>query len=293
MGFIDLGSARPAHRRRLATRRPGAPHRVQSHFPRGERAGCLTFVIDEQNGVNVPTRFALSASTSLDTAIADLRTAERISNKDRIGYVNLVRNTEREYARQQHPAACDTIKAWAQAKQLDAVVWTALPSNFEAEAKQPFSVEAAIQYLKALSEPAKSHALEYLQKAAPEVVTPVRTAAIQAGLIAPIASENQPEAEDAGSADDADGDEDQYPWEDVDKARHNQRLQRKHPPGEADKYRATAKPCPKCRKASADLAWFYFESPKWTLENLCGRAGWMTVCDTCRVQVDFFLEVLN
>ncbi len=147
------------------------------------RAGCLTLVIDEQHGANVSTRFALSPRTSLNDTIADLRTREGTSN-DRIGYVNLVRNTEREYARQHHPHACDTIKAWAQEQRLDAVVWTALPSNFEEVAQRPFSVEATILYLKALIEPAKSNALEYLQKAPPEVVTPVRTAAIQAGLIA-------------------------------------------------------------------------------------------------------------
>ena len=150
----------------------------------GERAGCLTLVIDEQHGVNVPTRFAHSASTSLDTAISDLRTAERITNKDRIGYVNLIRNTEREYSRQQHPRACDTIKAWAQAQRLDAVVWTALPSNFEEIAQHPFNVEAAIKHLNGLVEPAKSHALEYLRRAPEEVMTPVRRGA-QAGLIPP------------------------------------------------------------------------------------------------------------
>jgi len=149
---------------------------------RGERAGCLTLVIDEQHGANVPTRFALSTRTNLDDAIADLRTREGTSS-DRIGYVNLIRNTERAYARQQHPHACDTIKAWAQARRFDAVIWTALASNFEAVKRQPFTVEAAIQHLKALTEPAKSHALEYLQKAPPEVVTPVRRAAIQGGLL--------------------------------------------------------------------------------------------------------------
>jgi hypothetical protein len=259
----------------------------------GERAGCLTLVIDEQHGANIPTRFALSTRANLDDAIADLRTREGTSS-DRIGYVNLLRNTERAYARQQHPHACDAITAWAQAQRWDAVVWTALHSNFEEVAQHPFSVEAAILYLKALIEPAKSHALEYLQKAPPEVVTPVRTAAIQAGLIKSADSENQTEIEDAESMDDDDdGDEDQYPWEDVDKARHNRRLQRNHPPGEADKYRGTAKPCPMCGKVSRELAWFYFESPKRTWENLCGRAGWMTVCDACHVQVDFFLEVMN
>jgi len=39
------------------------------------------------------------------------------------------------------------------------------------------------------------------------------------------------------------------------------------------------------------LSWFYFESPSETWEYLCGRAGWMTVCNRCQRQVDFFLEV--
>ena len=95
---------------------------------RGERAGCLTLVIDEQYGENVPTRFALSLRTNLDDAIADLRIREGTTS-DRIGYVNLVRNTERDFARQQHPSVCDTIKVCAQAHRCDAVVWTALPSN--------------------------------------------------------------------------------------------------------------------------------------------------------------------
>lgn len=150
---------------------------------RGERAGCLTLVIDEQHGAKVTTRFALSPRTDLDDAIADLRTREGTSSES-IGYVNLVRDRERPYARQQHPHACDTIKAWAQAQRWDAVVWTALPSNFDTEKKNPFSVDAAIQHLNGLVEPAKSNALEYLQNAPPEVVTPVRTATIQAGLIA-------------------------------------------------------------------------------------------------------------
>jgi hypothetical protein len=95
---------------------------------RGERAGCLTLVIDEQHGEDVPTSLALSSRMNLDDAIADLGIREGTTS-DRICYVNLVRNTERVSARQQHPSVCDTIKAWAQAQRCDAVVWTALPSN--------------------------------------------------------------------------------------------------------------------------------------------------------------------
>ncbi len=57
-------------------------------------------------------------------------------------------------------------------------VRTAWRSNFEEVAQCPFTDEVAILYLKALTEPAKSRVLDYLQKAPPEVMTPVRAAAI-------------------------------------------------------------------------------------------------------------------
>jgi hypothetical protein len=91
-----------------------------------------------------------------------------------------------------------------------------------------------------------------------------------------------------------DEDEDQFPWEDVEAARRNQRLQREHPVSEGkQRYAASARPCPKCHTPAEALSWFYFESPAETWEHLCGRAGWITVCDHCRLQVDFFLEVMN
>lgn len=89
-------------------------------------------------------------------------------------------------------------------------------------------------------------------------------------------------------------DDDQFPWEDVEAARKNRRLQREHPAvGGRERYAATAKPCPQCHTAAAQLSWFYFESPAETWEHECGQAGWMTVCDRCHLQVDFFMEVLN
>src|ERR1700688_4143902 len=55
----------------------------------GDRAGCLTLVIDEKNGVPVPTRYALSVHTNLDWALANLRNTENITFKYSAGYVNL------------------------------------------------------------------------------------------------------------------------------------------------------------------------------------------------------------
>jgi hypothetical protein len=89
-------------------------------------------------------------------------------------------------------------------------------------------------------------------------------------------------------------DEEQFPWEDVEGSRRNRRLQAKHPVSEGrSRYLAEAKACPNCRADPDAVSWFYFESPKWTWENLCGSAGWMVVCDACKRQVDFFEEAMS
>ena len=42
-----------------------------------------------------------------------------------------------------------------------------------------------------------------------------------------------------------------------------------------------------------DALWFYFESPAWTWENFCGRAGWMVVSKEPMREAAFFLEIMN
>jgi hypothetical protein len=89
-------------------------------------------------------------------------------------------------------------------------------------------------------------------------------------------------------------DNEEYPWEDVEAARTNNRLQRKHSADEAkQRYATIAKACSQCHASASELTWFYFSSPPETWESLCGCAGWMTVCDHCHQQVDFFEEVMN
>lgn len=77
----------------------------------------------------------------------------------------------------------------------------------------------------------------------------------------------------------------ELPWEDVERSRNNKRLQKKHPDPQIDKYEFPLKPCPECKTRAKDLSWFYFESPKSTWEHLCGRAGWIVVCDKCHERV--------
>ena len=91
--------------------------------------------------------------------------------------------------------------------------------------------------------------------------------------------------------DDQLSDEVQFPWEDIEAARKNHVLQRQHPASIArQRYSLPAKACPQCETTAEHLDWFYFQSPAETWDAHCGQAGWMTVCDKCRLQVDFILE---
>ena len=84
------------------------------------------------------------------------------------------------------------------------------------------------------------------------------------------------------------------PWADVDACRRNLRLQRRHSVADAKHHHLLeANRCPRCRTLPDALNWVYFSSPKETWPALCGCAGWLIVCDECRIQVDFFIEVMS
>jgi hypothetical protein len=156
---------------------PGGPT-LPIEFSRISGDGRLTLVVDPQNGVPVTTLFARSEFENLNDAIANLRERENNPPTDRIGYVNLLASTERDYSRRHHPTACDAIKAWSQANDWQAVIWTALVSNFAEKQNQPFTVAAAVAYVANLSGAVKASAMEYLQRAPAEVDTPVRKSII-------------------------------------------------------------------------------------------------------------------
>jgi transcriptional regulator with XRE-family HTH domain len=58
-------------------------------------------------------------------------------------------------------------------------------------------------------------------------------------------------------------------------------------------YGAEAVPCSTCGASPDSLTWVRFVSPPWTWAKLCGRAGWLTICEVCHLQVDFFREAMN
>jgi len=86
----------------------------------------------------------------------------------------------------------------------------------------------------------------------------------------------------------------QYPWEEVDAARRNRRLQKRHPlPVDLPTHFAYARARPKCGAKIEKLTWFYFRSPKETWANLCGVGGWIAACDSCHIQADFFIGAMS
>lgn len=48
--------------------------------------------------------------------------------------------------------------------------------------------------------------------------------------------------------------------------------------------------CPDCGER---MVTFYYTSPAWTWNSLCGRAGIMTICPGCPRQVKFSLTMMN
>jgi hypothetical protein len=143
-------------------------------FSRISDNGRLTLVIDEQNGVDVPTRVVESALPSLNLAISDLQSREGTPYRDRIGFVDLVHRRENIRARRLHPIAFERICTWVKTTKFDAAIWTAIGPRFQKKAGERFSVAAAIRYLLALPMPTRTLALEYIRNAPAEVVTPVR-----------------------------------------------------------------------------------------------------------------------
>jgi len=82
-----------------------------------------------------------------------------------------------------------------------------------------------------------------------------------------------------------------YPWENVDASRNDALLQAKNTLDPS--IIKGIKSCPNCGLASEQLSWFWFSSPQEDWDALAGRAGWMSVCDACHIQVEFLNEIMS
>jgi len=144
-------------------------------FSRVSKDARLTLVIDPEHGAEVPTRFASSTRTTLPDAVADLRDREGTVIK-RIGFTDSTGTFASFHEHADHKFAHERILPWLSSSGYDAVVWTALPSNYSKQQSHVFTVPHAIAYLRSLPTAPRDNALDYIRNAPPEVETALRKA---------------------------------------------------------------------------------------------------------------------
>lgn len=133
------------------------------------RGGALTLVIDSKNGQSCRSAYAISRRADPDDAIADLRCREGTLMRHVGFYFS-------DGSRRGLSDIPETVPPWAEIHDFDAVVWTGLPSNFEKETGEVFSVANAIKHLRSLDGGRKESAAEYISRALALVDTPLRRA---------------------------------------------------------------------------------------------------------------------
>lgn len=139
------------------------------------RQGALTLVIDEENGSPTEVAWCLSKRQSVEDAICDLRCREGTTAKN-IGCVIVSERPDPPAPQGSIQAITDWAREKAKEKKADAVIWTALRSNFKDKTETAFSVGNAVAYVKKLDPCGKAKAAEYVWRAPEFVRTPVRSA---------------------------------------------------------------------------------------------------------------------
>ncbi len=148
-------------------------------FSRISSGNRLTLVIDPEKGAKVPTRYIRSPRTKLEDAVADLLRREGMNSDDGIGIVD----RSRGQATGRLPAIVKTIEQWAMQHDIDAVIWTDLPSNFQERSGHEFTPEAAAAHLQSLTGDHLRRAKEYINNAPTEIDTAARRFVANAGLL--------------------------------------------------------------------------------------------------------------
>lgn len=135
------------------------------------RAGALTLVIDSVFGEPCQVAFSVSRRSEPSDAICDLRNREGTVQRH-IGCLF----ADGSQGRSREESITAVLQKWLQGQEIDCVIWTDLPSNFEEEKRVKYSVPAAIRHLQSLPSEGKARAAEYVWRAPAFVSTPLRRA---------------------------------------------------------------------------------------------------------------------
>jgi hypothetical protein len=137
----------------------------------------LTLVIDEEDGAPCQSFVGQSAFSDIGDAIDNLAAREGLYYKGDVGWAAPGAASARALSR--HPSAVQDIQEFLDQSDFDAIVWTALPSNFAARLPDgaAFSVPRALRVLSDdFSQSEWCASIEYMRRAPSGVVTPLRAA---------------------------------------------------------------------------------------------------------------------
>jgi hypothetical protein len=119
---------------------------------------------------DVQTLWVRAVPKDVENAVHDLGKRERTS-KENMGVVCIPAGTKRCNV---IPDAWPLIETWAKQKELDAVVWTDLSSNFKKKTGMEFSHDNAVEYLLSLSGEPLIKAENYVRRAPEQIETDLR-----------------------------------------------------------------------------------------------------------------------
>lgn len=140
-------------------------------FARISQDGRLTLVI-KQNHQIVPTLYAVSSYTNLQSAISNLQEREGSPSESNIGYFDF--RNDLFYARPTNNFLREILIDWNNLKRLDAVIWSDFSPRFQNAIGLPLNLENVISYLEGLPIGTKNEALKYITNTPAQIKTSFR-----------------------------------------------------------------------------------------------------------------------
>jgi hypothetical protein len=126
----------------------------------------MTLVIDP---LRTPLRVLWAQMVPVDLPVA----AKALCNREGIPEENCSSRIGSWKRGDVSPGNIPGLPAWAEAHELDAVVWTALGPRFDSEDRSP-SADDVIAYLQELRGPVRDHAKQYIERAPRQIDTDYR-----------------------------------------------------------------------------------------------------------------------
>ena len=137
---------------------------IPLEFARQSKDDRITLVISP-DARPVRSLWTLMDSDCLEVAKEQLQQREGAENPDHIG--NWSKGKE-------SPPEIPLLSKWARARNIDSVIWTALPPGLKGDEKGQPDVEDVLRHLRALSGTARDNAEQYIRRAPRQIDTAYR-----------------------------------------------------------------------------------------------------------------------